>query len=315
MTYLITLVVAYCSIVYELLLAQTLSALMGNTVLRYSITIGVYLASLGLGAMLCKKGDEQNCTDRLIRVEIWLSIVGGLAVLLVCSFDVFHRFLDNSAVFFSSGSGRQIPSFLFFALSHAVIVVIGLLSGFEIPLLIALGEARKPNTMNFVLGIDYFGSLLGSVLFPLVLLPILGLFPVAYLTGLLNAAACILLLLFKPASRKFRYSIITALTAAVLLLLLVYAGKTQSFFLKKFYYYQDVKSLSSLFDPFENHPEIQEFRSRYQHIHIVKADHARRDRVIFAQYSDKFNQEPDFPQDQWLFLNNKYQFASQNYPY
>ena len=241
MTYLITLIVAYCSIVYELLMAQTLSALMGNTVLRYSVTIGVYLASLGVGAMLCKKGDEQNTTKRLIRIEIWLSIVGGLAVLLLCSFDVMHRFLGNQFEFFSEGFGNSFRLTLFFIMSHAIIVIIGVLSGFEIPLLIALGEARKPNSMNIVLGVDYFGSLLGAVLFPLVLLPQLGLFAVAYLTGLLNAAATVLLLIFKPAANKRHYAKMTGAVAIALLLLLTFTKHTHQFFLEKLYYFKHEK--------------------------------------------------------------------------
>jgi len=308
--YLITLVVAYCSIVYELLMAQTLSALMGNTVMRYSITIGVYLASLGIGAILYEKGDEQDCADRLIRIEIWLSIIGGLTVLIICLFDVFHRFLGNTDPFFSYGLGQQILPILFFVLCNAVIVLVGILSGFEIPLLVALSEAKKPNTMNRVLGIDYFGSLLGAVLFPIVLLPKLGLFALSYLTGLLNAMACILLLIFNPVTGKFRYVKITAAVTVGLLLLLAFTGNTHNFFLKKFYYYQDVTSYSSLFDSFKNHPKIEEFRSPYQHIHIVKAPDGPVQRLIYDQYSDKFTKEPNFPQDMWLFLNNKYQFTS-----
>lgn len=310
MTYLITLIVAYCSIVYELLIAQTLSALMGNTVLRYSITIGVYLASLGVGAMLCEKGDERDCVDRLIRIEIWLSVIGGLAVFIICSFDVTHRFLISSHSFFSHGVGSFLRPILFFILSHTVIVLIGILSGYEIPLLIALSEAKKPNTMNFVLGIDYFGSLLGAVLFPLVLLPKLGLFAVSYLTGLLNAFACILLLLFKPAARKFRYAKLTGIITVTLLMLLVFTGNTQHFFLKKFYYYRHVKSLSSLFSSFEDLPKIQEFRSPYQHIHIVNQPLTETQSIIYSQYSDKYEKEPHFPRNLWLFLNNKYQFAT-----
>ena len=49
MTYIITLILAFCSIVYELLLGQTLSAFFGNTVLRYSVTIGLYLFAMGMG--------------------------------------------------------------------------------------------------------------------------------------------------------------------------------------------------------------------------------------------------------------------------
>ena len=310
MIYLITLIVAYCSIVYELLMAQTLSALMGNTIMRYSITIGVYLASLGVGTMLCKTKDEPDSASRLVRIEIWLSVIGGLAVFLIGSFDVLHRFFISSNSFFSYGLGSMLRPILFFILSHTVIVLVGILSGFEIPLLIALSEARKPNSMNVVLGINYFGALLGAVLFPLLLLPKLGLFAVAYLTGLLNAVACFLVLIFKPAAGKFRYAQITAAITAGLLFLMVFTGNTQNFFLKKFYYYRDVKSLSSLLSSFESRPQIQEFRSPYQHIHIVNQPGNEAQNMISRQYSDKFNKEPNFPKDLWLFLNNKYQFTS-----
>ncbi len=310
MIYLITLIVAYCSIVYELLMAQTLSALMGDTVMRYSITIGVYLASLGAGAMLCEKSDEQGSASRLIRIEIWLSIVGGLSVFFISSFDVFHRFLMTSQSFFSYGAGNAVRPVLFFVLCNAVIVLVGILSGFEIPLLIALSEAKKPNTMNIVLGIDYFGSLLGAVLFPLLLLPGLGLFAVSYLTGLLNAIACILILIFKPVAGKFRYTKITATVTIALLFLLTFTENTRNFFLKKFYYYHYVKSFTSLFDSFEDRPNIQEYRSLYQHIHIVNYPASDIQNRIYAQYSKKYVQEPDFPKDMWLFLDNKFQFMS-----
>ena len=42
---------AACSLLYELLIAQTLATLAANTVVWYSVTIGVYLAAMGVGAM------------------------------------------------------------------------------------------------------------------------------------------------------------------------------------------------------------------------------------------------------------------------
>ena len=50
--YATALVLAACSLLYELLIAQTLSILAANTVVWYSVTIGVYLASMGLGALI-----------------------------------------------------------------------------------------------------------------------------------------------------------------------------------------------------------------------------------------------------------------------
>jgi len=297
LTYLITLIVAYCSIVYELLMAQTLSALLGNTVLRYSVTIGVYLASLGVGAMLCKKGDEQSSIDRLVQIEIWLSIVGGLAVVMLGLFAVAQRYLGTFHSFFSQGLGSSIGLILFFILCHAIIVVIGVLSGFEIPLLIALGEARKPNSMNIVLAIDYFGSLFGAILFPLVLLPQLGLFAAAYLTGLLNAAACGLILIFKPARKKLRYAKMIGAVAILLLLLLAFTQNTHQFFLKKLYHYQPNKNISALQKPFEGHSNNEEHSSFYQQIIPAGEPGHRLPPTVYSQYNGKFNNRLNAPKD------------------
>ena len=49
-TGLLTVIVAACSIIYELVYSQALTVLYGGTIARYSITIGLYLISLGLGS-------------------------------------------------------------------------------------------------------------------------------------------------------------------------------------------------------------------------------------------------------------------------
>ncbi len=93
--YLITFIVAFCSIVYELLMAQTLSLLTGNSVLRYSTTIGLYLASLGLGAFLCTNKRLVRPVETLWKVEILLSLIGGAAVVLLHFSHVLYIYLIN----------------------------------------------------------------------------------------------------------------------------------------------------------------------------------------------------------------------------
>ena len=68
-TYAITFILAFCSIVYELLLGQTLSAFLGNTVLRYSVTIGLYMMSLGIGSMIAEGRFVERPVTSLLRVE------------------------------------------------------------------------------------------------------------------------------------------------------------------------------------------------------------------------------------------------------
>src|SRR5690606_24797413 len=74
-----TFVVASCSLFYELMLAQTLSAILADTAHRYNVTIGLYIASMGVGALLYEKLKLKNLRPALVRVEIILALVGGFA--------------------------------------------------------------------------------------------------------------------------------------------------------------------------------------------------------------------------------------------
>ena len=78
----ITLVLAACSLVYELLIAQTLSLLAGNTVIWYSLTVGLYLGAMGLGTAVSKRYSGQSRWDDLsTRRRISSSSKGGLSTL------------------------------------------------------------------------------------------------------------------------------------------------------------------------------------------------------------------------------------------
>ena len=51
----VILFIAFCSLSYELIFAELLSAVNGGTVLNYSLTIGLYIASAGLGSFFLRK--------------------------------------------------------------------------------------------------------------------------------------------------------------------------------------------------------------------------------------------------------------------
>lgn len=70
----ITFVLALGSVLYELVLAQTLSSVMGNTTYRYNMTIGLYIASMGVGAALVDKFSSLHEREYFVKVEIVLSI-------------------------------------------------------------------------------------------------------------------------------------------------------------------------------------------------------------------------------------------------
>jgi len=84
---------------------------------------------------------------------------------------------------------------------YAVVFVIGALVGAEIPLLLRILNAQFEfrDVIARVFAADYVGALLASLLFPLLLVPQLGLVRTSFLFGALNVAVAIVLLWRLPA--------------------------------------------------------------------------------------------------------------------
>ncbi|MDP2645539.1 MAG: hypothetical protein Q8P24_11415 [Desulfobacterales bacterium] len=312
MTYAITFIVAYCSIVYELLLAQTLSTVLGNTVVRYCLTIGFYLAAKGVGAMLCDV-NKRDAVKRLFHVETALIILGGLSVILINFFDVFQKYIyalspAYSKVILRTGSIAEI---IFFILSQGLIIAIGIFSGYEVPLLVHAAENEKKGTTNIILGTDYFGSLAGAVLFPLVLLPTLGIFSISFVTACLNGVAALAIIYFKGVRKKMIPVASTLLLIVLLGFGLGYSGHIKQYYLKKFYFSFDIRNALDIFRvTAADKPPIEHWQSPYQHIELVSAFDTYGATTFYNIYSKKWAKEPDYPKDKWLFLNGSFQFFS-----
>ena len=141
MIYAFTFLLAFCSIVYELLLGQSLSAFLGNTVLRYSVTIGLYMLSMGIGSLMAEGRMVKHVVTTLLKVEILLTITGGFSVILLLIVD-------------SLGP----PEIVFSLLAHLLIILIGILTGLEIPLLMELRNLEVDGSERSVLGVDYLDT-------------------------------------------------------------------------------------------------------------------------------------------------------------
>lgn len=171
----ITLIVSFCSICYELLLAQALSLFLSNTVLRYSITIGLYLFAMGLGARTVEGQVLESPRRQLLLVEIYLTGIGGFLLLWLYVLDSIL------------GVGL-----LFGLIAHGLILLIGFLTGKELPILIELMKSEDDQAESKVLAYSYFGAVIGTFVFAFVYYPAVGLILAAVVTGLLNSIAGLL---------------------------------------------------------------------------------------------------------------------------
>lgn len=170
--YLNVFVVATCGLVYELLAGTLGSYLLGDSVTQFSLVIGLYLSAMGAGAWLSRR-IEKDLAARFLDVELAVAIVGGLAVPIL--------FLAFASV---GNFQLLLLSFVF---------AIGVLVGLEIPLLMRLleGQLEFKDLVSRVLTFDYIGALVAALLFPLLLVPKLGLVRTSLLMGMANGAVAL----------------------------------------------------------------------------------------------------------------------------
>lgn len=161
-------VIATCGLVYELIAGALASYLLGDSVTQFSTVIGAYLFSMGIGSYISKYVNR-NLVSVFIQVELLIALVGGCsAALLFVSFEYVSSFR---------------------ILLYSLVGITGTLVGLEIPLLMRIlkGHFEFKDLVSRVFTFDYVGALIASLLFPLVLVPHLGLVRSAFLFGIFNA--------------------------------------------------------------------------------------------------------------------------------
>jgi len=308
LVYLISLVLAGCSLLYELLIAQTLTLIAGNMVIWYSLTIGTYLAAMGVGAIVYgRMGDQGHTLARLLKLEIILSAVGAATVLLLYAAHTLHLY------FVVKGVIEEVSAAGFYLVCFAVTFGVGILTGIELPLLIRLGnDTAHKDVTNRVLGWDYIGALGGGVIFPLFLVPFIELHTIGFMVAGLNLLVAAFVAMRLPTGQVGWGTKIasTTLLGVGILAGILFAEPIEQFFLKKYYFQFEGqhRGLDFLLDPLDEMPEVKREFSPYQKIDIVHYP-VEIDPIVDA-YSSKFATHPDIPRNHFLFLNGDNQFTS-----
>src|SRR5207245_6439162 len=110
---------------------------------------------------------------RFVWIELLLGIVGGFSSALLMLVFAFTQGFE--------------------LILYALVIVMGVLVVLEIPLLMRIVKDRYQfrDVIAHVLTFDYLGALGASLLFPILLVPRLGLVRSAVLFGLINAAVAL----------------------------------------------------------------------------------------------------------------------------
>jgi spermidine synthase len=196
---------AACGLVYELTLIAIADHLVGDTVTQTSVVLSLMVFAMGIGSLTAKRL-RPRASVSFGTIEALLALTGGASTLVLSA--AFLRFGEIRPVLFG------------FALA------IGVLIGMEMPLLMTLIQRiRKQDPGGAVADLsaaDYVGALLGGLAFPFLLLPLLGRLNAALLTGVVNALAggVVVLWLFRhDLSGRTRGALLAAFAVVIVALL------------------------------------------------------------------------------------------------
>lgn len=197
------IIIATCGLIYELLAGTLSSYVLGDSVSQFSFIIGIYLFAMGVGSWLSKYIDKR-VAEKFIDIELAVAVIGGFSAPLL--------FLTFAHVSY------------FQIILYSMVFLIGVLVGLEIPLLMRIlkDELDFKTLVSRVLALDYVGALVASLLFPIFLVPKLGLNRTSLLFGMLNAAVAVWATwLLEPLIKK--NVVVFRIKGAVIILLLLIA--------------------------------------------------------------------------------------------
>ena len=190
-------VIATCGLIYELVAGTLASYLLGDSITQFSTIIGVYLFSMGIGSYLSKYFNG-SLLRWFIQIELLVGLVGGFsAAILFATFPLAASFR---------------------IILYGLVFLTGVLVGLEIPLLMRIlkDKVEFKELVSRVFTFDYIGALLASLIFPLLLVPYLGLIRTSLFFGILNVAVGLYLL--QKFSGEIRHAGIIRISGIIVLL-------------------------------------------------------------------------------------------------
>ncbi len=156
-----------CGLAYEYTFSKLSTDLLGNSSRQWALIIGIMMFFMGVGADLQKKV-KNNLIEKFITMEIILGLVGSFGpIIFLYSFGAFRDY--------------------FILIQYFFICLMGVLIGFEIPLLTRINEKYSSQlsvNLGNILKMDYFGAMAGALVWIFILPKFFTLIEGAFVLGM-----------------------------------------------------------------------------------------------------------------------------------
>jgi spermidine synthase len=241
-------------IVAEYTIATLATYLLGNAVLQWTLILSFMLFAMGIGSRLSKTL-RGSLFDTFVAVEFTLSIL--------CAISAVSAYLLSAYIVTIA------------PIIYLLSIIIGILIGLEIPIATRLNDDFEELRINIssVMENDYYGALLGGLLFAFIALPRLGLTYTPILLGAVNfVVAAVLFLKFRKLFKYHRTLTFGLFLIPALLGILAFLAK-----------------------PIVLYGEQKKYRD-----HVILQKKTPYQTIVVTQWRDHY----------WLYLNGNEQFSS-----
>ncbi len=241
-------------IVAEFVLSTLATYLIGNAIFQWTIVMSLMLFAMGLGSRASRFFRNQ-LLDIFILTEFSLSVLCAISALLAYALAAYTDYAD--------------------LVIYLQAMLIGMLIGFEIPLVTRINEAYEELRVNIsgVMEKDYYGALLGGLFFAFWALPHLGLTYTPILLGGINfLVASLILWRFYALLERKRLLVVLCSGVAVFLVALSILAR----------------------------PVILYGEQRKYHDKIIYAQQTPYQKIVMTRWRDYI----------WLYINGQEQFST-----
>lgn len=241
-------------IVAEYVMATLASYLLGNSVVQWTLTISLMLFAMGVGSRISR---------RIVKHELETFVAVEFGLSLLCAFGPLTAYALYSQLDF------------IYLVIYGFAIGIGLLIGIEIPLVTRLNSVFEELRINIssVMEQDYYGALLGGIVFAFLALPYLGLTYTPILLGAVNFVVAFVLL-WRFRSRVTRFRLRASIGVAVFACLIVLA--------------------------FSAEPIVQFGEQKKYLDKVVYSEQSAYQRIVITEWRG----------NHWLYLNGEEQFST-----
>lgn len=191
-------------LIMEYVLATVSTYVLGNSIEQFSMVIATMLLAMGVAAYLQRFVGDSHLIEKFVAVEIALALLGGFAPLMIYG---AYAVLDT----------------YFSVAMMGTVALIGLLIGFEIPIVIRLNEryvGELPANLGWILSADFVGGFVGAVIWVKILLAHFPLTEISFLVSGFNFCVALVVVVYfaKTGALRMKVPVIAALVATAGLL-------------------------------------------------------------------------------------------------